>query len=68
MKSGALIKIKQASQIYLGEQRLENKLAIWLKCVTIERTKWHLIMLCGDNRTQAVFNLKAEVLDENKNR
>tara|TARA_Y100001937_G_scaffold88998_1_gene120315 strand:- start:2538 stop:2750 length:213 start_codon:yes stop_codon:yes gene_type:complete len=66
MKKGSLIKIKRASTVRLGEHNLNNKLAIVLKSRMIKQTKWHLIVLCHNNNEEAVFNLKAEVINESK--
>ena len=64
MKPGTLIKIKKARKISNAGNIFENKLAIWLKSGIIYRTRWHQIVLCHNNKEEAVFNLKAEVINE----
>ena len=66
MKKGCLIRIKQAKKISNAGTIFENKLAIWLKSGIIYKTRWHHIVLCHNNKEETVFNLKAEVLNENK--
>jgi len=64
MKPGTLIKIKKANQLKLGEHLLQDQLAIWLRSKLVHKTKWHLVVLCHNNKEEAIFNLKAEVINE----
>jgi hypothetical protein len=67
MKTGSLIKIKNAKQFILHrEDYFKDKLAIWLKKTNLDGKEWHLVHMCHNNKREAVYQIKMEVINESK--